>query len=109
MPRFRHFVVAFLITVAVESAFGWTLTMASGVLLKNYVRVYAGDHKAEVQQAISALHLPDVRIVHGTERSQSYMFPILALSMFQAVGVTIAIFFGVLWLLRRGSSTTPEI
>ena len=110
MPSLRHFVVAFLITVAVQTGFAWIVTTASGVLHRNYVRIYAGEHKAEVQQAISALHLPDVRIEQGSERLGSYMLPILlAFSMFQGVAVTLGIFFGVLWLLRRGSSTSPEI
>src|SRR3954464_10429971 len=109
MPSLRHFVVAFMITVVVETGFAWIVTTASGALHRSDVRVYAGEHKAEVQQAISALHLPGVRIEQGAERLGSYILPVLAFSMFQGVGVTLGIFFGVLWLLRRGSSTSPKI
>ena len=109
MPSLRHFLVAFVITVAVETGFAWIVTTASGALHRNYVRVYAGEHKAEVQEAISAMHLLDVRIEKGAERLGGFMLPILAFSMFEGVGITIGIFFGVLWLLRRGSSTRREI
>jgi hypothetical protein len=93
-----HHVVAYALTVFARAGFSQIrLTRATNT---NMVVISAHEHTQAAHDAIAALHIPNL-IIMDTEKLPKPDLIMHILVSFFSIGVTLAVFFFFVWLLRR--------
>src|SRR5438067_13069915 len=107
MTRWPHYLWALLITIAVKGTFTWTM-LSIVPADRNTVMVNARQHTAEIRQAISGLHIPDLRIVE-TDQLAHFSLLIAVVGSTTTVVSTLVIFFFALCIVRKAPPKPGQI
>jgi hypothetical protein len=106
VPRILPFLVAFVITVIVMSAFEFF--MGEHAHLENQLTVYAPGHAREARIALLEAHLPHIRDVDERSGDRVSLGATAALSAV-FLAATLLVFGGSLAVARRLVCRTPPI